>query len=90
MFVPTISIINNALVAYENLHFMECKRRGKKGDVALKIDISKTHDTIDRGYLQEMLTKHGFHTNFVKWTILSVSGVNFYVNVNDEINDWAY
>lgn len=40
-FVLGGSTIDNALVAYENFHFMNCIRKQKKGDVALKIDISK-------------------------------------------------
>lgn len=46
-FVPGRSIIGNALVAYENLHFMKSKIRVNKRDVALKIDISKAYDRID-------------------------------------------
>ena len=46
-FVRGRSIIGNALVAYENFHFMKSKIRVNKRDVALKIDISKAYDRID-------------------------------------------
>jgi len=40
-FVPSRSIMDNALTAFEILHYMKCKHKGKKGEVALKLDISK-------------------------------------------------
>lgn len=45
-FVPTRSIMDNALSAFEILHFMKFKHKGKKGEVALKLDISKTSDNV--------------------------------------------
>jgi len=43
-FVENRSILDNVLVASEILHHMKCKSKGKKGEVALKIDISKAYD----------------------------------------------
>ena len=57
---------------------MKCKRKVKKGD-------GKTYDRIVRGYLQEMLIKLGFHSNFVKWIMLCASLVKFYINVNGDV-----
>ena len=37
-------IIDNILMAYETLHAMHCKRTGKKGSLAMKLDISKAYD----------------------------------------------
>lgn len=38
------SILHNAMIAMEVVHHMKCKARGRVGDVALKIDISKAYD----------------------------------------------
>lgn len=54
-FVPGRSIIDNALVVSKILHYLKCKRNGRKRDVVLKIDISKAYDCIDWGYLHAML-----------------------------------
>ena len=43
-FVPGRLIIDNILVAYETLHAMHCMRTGKKGSLAMKLDISKAYD----------------------------------------------
>lgn len=40
-FVPGRSILDNAMVAIEVIHYMKLKTVGKKGNVALKLDISK-------------------------------------------------
>lgn len=46
-FVEGHSILDNVLVAIETIHHKKCKVRGKEGEVALKIDISKTFDKLD-------------------------------------------
>lgn len=46
-FIPGRLISNNVLVAYEALHTMDTKLRGKKGFMALKLDMSKAYDRIE-------------------------------------------
>ena len=55
-FVPGRSI----LLASEVLHCLKRRTRGRFGDVALKLDISKAYDRVDWGFLQFMLRKMGF------------------------------
>jgi len=45
-FVPSRSIMDNLLTTFEILHYMCCKHKGKQGDVALKLDISKAFDSV--------------------------------------------
>ena len=37
-------ITDNVLVAYETLHIMHSRKKGKKGSLALKLDVSKAYD----------------------------------------------
>lgn len=46
-FVENCSILDNVLVAFETLHHLKCKNKGKVGEMALKIDISKAYDRVD-------------------------------------------
>ena len=46
-FVSGRSITDNVLVAFQIIHLMKRKNKGKQGDVAFKIDISKAYDKID-------------------------------------------
>ena len=43
-FVQGRLITDNVLVAYETLHTMNSQKKGKKGSLALKLDISKAYD----------------------------------------------
>lgn len=51
-FVPGRSITDNVLVAFELLYYMEQKKRGAEGEVALKLDVSKAYDRVDWGCLK--------------------------------------
>ena len=53
-FVPGRLITDNILVAYETLHTMRSRKKGKKGLLALKLDISKTYDWVEWTLLGHM------------------------------------
>lgn len=46
-FVKDRAIKDNALIAFEAIHSMKRKNRGRYGEFALKIDISKAYDRVD-------------------------------------------
>ena len=46
-FVPGRLITNNVLVAYETMHAMHCRKIGKKGSLAMKLDISKAYNRVE-------------------------------------------
>jgi hypothetical protein len=54
------SILDNALIAIEVVLALKRKTRGRKGSLALKIDISKAYDRVDWGFLRGMLERLGF------------------------------
>lgn len=78
------SILDNVLVAFELIHHLKCKTKGDKGEVALKIDISKAYDWVDWGFLRAMMVKLGFNDHWVKWIMQCVTSVIYYVLVNNE------
>ncbi|PNX78963.1 ribonuclease H, partial [Trifolium pratense] len=83
-FVEGRSILDNALIAIEIIHAMKRKTRGLKGDLALKIDISKAYDKVDWGFLRGMLERLGFANKWIYWMMLCVSSVTYSVLVNYE------
>jgi hypothetical protein len=76
--------LDNALIAIEVIHALKRKTRGCKGDLALKIDISKAYDKVDWGFLRGMLKRLGFSTKWIHWMMLCVSSVTYSVLVNQE------
>ena len=59
-FVPDRLITDNSSVAYEMLHRMRNRRRGKVGQMAVKLDFSKAYDRVDWEFLEKIMLKIGF------------------------------
>ncbi|PNY14675.1 ribonuclease H [Trifolium pratense] len=83
-FIEGRSILDNALIAVEVIHALKRRTRGFKGELALKIDISKAYDKVDWGFLRGMLERLGFSNKWIHWMMLCVSSVNYSVLVNFE------
>lgn len=81
-FVLGKSISNNALVVFQLIHFMKSKTRGKKGEVDLKIDISKAYDRINRNYRKQLMLLLGFNSRWVDMIMLCVFTVIYSVALN--------
>jgi hypothetical protein len=73
------------MVAIEIVHFMKSKTRGKMGNVALKLDISKAYDRIDWDYLKDVMVKMGFNQQWIHWIMMCVESVDYSVIVNEEM-----
>lgn len=84
-FVEGRSILDNVLIAFEILCSVKNKRRGKMGDIMLKIDISKANDRVDWTFLRKILSNLGFSIKWVEWMMLCVTSVSYSVLVNDDL-----
>jgi len=84
-FVPGRSILDNAMVAIEVIHYMKTKMRGTNGCVALKLDISKAYDMMDLDYLKEVMRKMGFNNKRIHWMTMCVETIDYSVFVNNEV-----
>ena len=83
-FVPNYFIIDNITVAYELLHRMRNRRRGKVGHMAVKLDISKAYNRVDWNFLQNIMCKLGFDQRWVQVALEIVTTASYSVLINGE------
>ena len=70
------------LVAYETLYTMHARKKGKKGTLALKLDISKAYDCVEWKFLQRIMEKMGFPVVWIERVISCVTTPSFSILVN--------
>lgn len=83
-FVKRRLITDNALIAMECFHWMKNKTKGKRGVMALKLDMSKTYDRIEWPFVIEVLSSMGFPPVIVKLIERCISMVTYKVLLNGQ------
>jgi hypothetical protein len=81
-FVLRRLISDNILVTYEALHTMATKMRGKKGYMAIKVDMSKAYDRVELSFLEGMMRRLGFAEKWISLVMKCVTTVSYSILVN--------
>ena len=76
-FVAERLIIDNILVAAETMYHISQKRKGKVGEMALKLDMSKAYDRVEWGCLDRIMQKMGFSEKWVALVMQCLSTVTY-------------
>lgn len=66
-FLSKCLIIDNVLVAFELMHYLDHKREGKDCYMVIKLDMSKAYARVEWGFIEKVMERMRFHE---KWTRL--------------------
>lgn len=85
-FISGRLISDNVLISYELIHYLRNKRKGKKGFMSLKLDISKAYDRIEWGFIEVVMARMGFEPNWVQLVMLCIKSTSFSILINRGTN----
>jgi len=80
--VPGRLISDNVIVAYEVLHTMHTRIRGKMGFMAIKLDMSKAYNRVEWGFLEAIMRRLRFVELWIELIMKCVSLVSYSMLVN--------
>ena len=81
-FMSSRLITDNVLVAFVTMHYLNNKRHGRQGEMALKLNMSKAFDRVEWGCLKDIMLKIGFSDRWVNIMMLCVTSVTYSVRIN--------
>ncbi|GJV35020.1 retrovirus-related pol polyprotein from transposon TNT 1-94 [Tanacetum coccineum] len=78
-FIEGRSILDGVLIANETMQFL---KKSKRKGLIFKVDFEKAYDSIEWGYLLEIMKRMGFGDRWCKWVIACLSSSSISILVN--------
>lgn len=75
------------MVAYETLHTMINKLKGRNWSITVKFDMSKTYDSVEWSNLEAIMRKLGFKERWIKLIITCMKFISYSYLVNGKLGE---
>ena len=82
VFLSERLIIDNVLIAFELMHYLDHKRDGKDCYMAIKLDMSKAYDRVEWGFIKQVMKKLSFHYSWICMIMRCITSVSYSVLIN--------
>ena len=83
-FLAGCLITDNILVAFELMHYLDHKKSGKDGYMAVKLDMSKAYDRVDWIFIKKVIRRLGFHERWLDWILRCITTISYSILINGE------
>ncbi|KAK4278800.1 hypothetical protein QN277_016598 [Acacia crassicarpa] len=83
-FVPGRCIHDNIIIAHEVYHYLRRKYSGGKYEFALKMDMSKAYDRVEWDFVENVLLRFGFCSEWVSLVMKCVRSVSLNICLSGE------
>uniref|UniRef100_A0A2N9HN71 Reverse transcriptase domain-containing protein n=1 Tax=Fagus sylvatica TaxID=28930 RepID=A0A2N9HN71_FAGSY len=77
-------ITDNVAVAFELMHALRSRRKGKVSQMAIKLDMSKAYDRVEWTFLERVMQRMGFESRWIHLMMVCVRTTSYSVLLNGE------
>uniref|UniRef100_A0A803PAC6 Reverse transcriptase domain-containing protein n=1 Tax=Cannabis sativa TaxID=3483 RepID=A0A803PAC6_CANSA len=84
-FFPGHLISDNIIIAQEVAHSIKLRTRGRKGWMAVKLDMAKAFDRVEWAFIAAILSKFLFPQRFINLILACLSTATFQFNFNGKV-----